>query len=97
MANYFTLTRVGETEPAKFSQIDAELCHELGVEVDDDKYVWGWYDFFGMAIAMGRTPDQIQAILNDCPGDSPEVGAKILTFLRTFYEWDAWARFGRAS
>lgn len=82
MPNCFTLTRVGETHPSTFARVDEELCRHFGEPVHETKYFAGWFDFEGMCIAMGRTPDQII-------GYAPE-RADIIEYLRTYYIWDAW-------
>ena len=91
MANYFTLTRMGESSPSQFTRIDEELCRHLGVKVDEVRWVGLWYDWIGLGIAQGRTPEKILS-LND-PED--KMGRDMLEYLRTYYEWDAWYQAGR--
>ena len=52
MANYFTLTKKGETESSKFADIDNEMCAALNKKPDTVKYYLTWYDTIGIALAV---------------------------------------------
>ena len=54
MAGNFSLTRKGESVPAKLMDVDAEFCAILGKPVDPVKWVSGWYGSIGMMLAFGR-------------------------------------------
>ena len=95
MANYFTLTRAGEVESSKFSRIDEEICRHMGAAVHETRWYIGWYDFFGLAIATGKTPEQMAGYLEDEDAESRAAGLSVLEYLRTYYEWDAWYSAGR--
>jgi hypothetical protein len=89
MPNYFTLTRVGETEPTPFARVDEEICRELGEPVDPKWYVGGWYDNIGGAIAMGKSPAWIWEQLVDTPS------RRLFEIIVSKFEWDAWCQIGR--
>ena len=55
----FSLTKKGNSEPSKFSDIDAELCSHFNQPCDPVKYLAGWYDAIGLSIALGQSIDQI--------------------------------------
>jgi hypothetical protein len=56
MPNCFTLARKEDPKtPVRFIDIDEELCKMLDVPVDEHKYVMGWYDNIGFALACGRS------------------------------------------
>ena len=85
MAAYFTLTRLGETKPSTFNRVDEELCRFFGVAVDEEKYLWHWYDTVGLGIALEHGP----ARLLEAFSESPEAVA-VIDYLRSHYEWNAW-------
>jgi len=66
MANYFTLTRKGNSEPENLAIVDAELCALNGVPVHDRKYMSmfpgheaprgaSWFDIYGLQVACGKS------------------------------------------
>lgn len=87
MPNCFSLTRKGETEPTSLSAIDEELCALLGTPVHPTRYVEGWFDSIGFALACGRSWEQIK-LFSDPREDNLR---KIITHLETNYSVDAWA------
>jgi len=95
MANYFQLTRVGETTPSTFQRVDEELCRYMGEAVHEVRWAFGWYDFFGLVIAQGKKPDQIRGYAADRDEDERNLINKICEYLQTYYEWDSWYQAGR--
>ncbi len=91
MANYFTLTRMGESSPSLFTRIDEELCRHLGMAVHETQWANHWYDWIGLGISMGMSPEKIISLTD--PDD--ERGFAMIEYLRTYYEWDAWYQAGR--
>ena len=84
MPNCFTLTRVGETEPRIFQDIDTELCTMLGVDEDPVEWVSGWYDILGLYLATGTPLDKLAACVHD------ERLSRIATYLAAHYIVNAW-------
>ena len=60
MAAYFTLTKSGEDSPTSFEAIDAHLCEYFDTPLSDTDWYQGWYDRFGIALAVGKTWDEIR-------------------------------------
>ena len=88
MPNCFTLTRKGETEPASLSAIDEELCALLKRPIHPTRYVEGWYDSIGFALACGRSWEQIKELFSSPWEDDLR---KIIVYLETNYITNAWA------
>lgn len=59
MPNCFQLTPKGATEPATLAAVDEGICALFGVPVHPVKYIFGWYDSIGFALAMGWTWERI--------------------------------------
>lgn len=91
MANYFQLTRVGESTPSEFTRVDEELCRYFGEHVDSVQWFRGWYVSIGMAFAMGDSPARIREIFGI---DDREI-LDVLDYLITYYDIDAWYSRGR--
>lgn len=91
MPNCFTLTRKGETEPARLSAIDDAMCAHFNVTPDADRYYRFWVDIEGCALACGRDWDWIRANMDDEEGSRKP----IVDFLEANYTPDCWAEIGR--
>jgi len=85
MPNYFTLTKNGNDKPSAINDIDIELCAHFGESVDDDRYFMEWYNTIGLALAMGKTWDDIIGIFE---GDM--LTLEIVVYLRENYTANAW-------
>lgn len=103
MPNCFQLLSKKTGEATRFVEIDEELCKHLGMPVDPVKWVGGWYDWVGWAIAVsGKTLPQLvqegEADVKRLAGDELEQAEfmlKVVTFLDENYTSDAWAEVGR--
>lgn len=62
MPNCFQLIRKSKIEegPVLLSEIDEELCKELGYECHPTNWLFGWFNDIGFWIATGRTWEQIR-------------------------------------
>lgn len=86
MPNYFTLTPVDGDKPAAFADIDDRMREHFGVEPDSEKFYLSWYDTVGLALALGRSWDEIKAL--DFWSDD-EIA--MIAWLSTNYTPDAWS------
>jgi len=87
MPNYFSFTRKGETKPTTFDKIDEELCALMGQPVHPTKFLYGWYDFFGEAVAVGMKLDDPR--FDKWLEGNPE-RLKIRDYLRDNFTTNAW-------
>ena len=85
MPNYFTLTKIGNDKPSAFNDIDIELCEHFNTPVDDVRYFMEWYDTIGLALAMGKTWDEMNDIFK-----GSNITLEIIAYLRKNYTADAW-------
>lgn len=102
MPNYFQLVKKGEKEPTALNAIDEELCAHLGVGVHPKKWVRGWYNAIGFALALGKSWEQMREIflppipagnvMNDEEKADREEMAKIIDYLEEHYTSSAWYR-----
>jgi hypothetical protein len=64
-----TFTRIGETVPADYYDIDAEICeHVLDTPVHDVEWGGGkldWYNSIGFALALGASPEKIKSVFKN--------------------------------
>ena len=96
MSNCFQLTRKGATEPSTLVEVDNAICANFGVEPGDDWFC-NWYNSIGLALACGRTFDQIRADCRYVDTDEAYIRAhymmltRIATFLEQNYDVYAWA------
>lgn len=84
MPNCFTLIPKGETVPAKFAEIDDKLRKAFNQPEDAEKFLWGWYDTIGLALACGKDWDWIR---EKC--ESEDLRA-VATWLEGRYDADSW-------
>ena len=92
MPNCFTLTKIGAKERSLFSDIDDEMREHFGEPPDEKKYLWCWYDTIGLALAMGKSWDDMRSW-----NDMSESFLKMVDYLEERYTSDCWAEIGRRS
>jgi hypothetical protein len=85
MPNCFTLTKKSEDKRAVFQTIDDEMRAHFGEPPDAERWLWGWYDSIGLALACGKTWDEIRKLFED----SPEL-LKVVDYLEERYVSDCW-------
>ena len=49
-------------DKAGWIALDEELCNHVGLAVDPDQWVCGWYDSFGFRLAVGMALDDPRMI-----------------------------------
>ena len=86
MPNYFKLIDKTTEKPAKFVDIDEKLCVHMGVEPHPKNYLYGWYDFIGLGLAMGKTFDELRGFVHK---DEQHIH-KVIDYLDEHYVPDAW-------
>lgn len=95
MPNYFTLTKIGESEPTPLAKIDEELCKHLGEPVDPVKYVHGWYDSIGLRLAIGDSLQDIMAYYTERRKEKDDwyykAYCEMTEYLMNNYEPNSWA------
>jgi len=87
MPNCFSLTRKSDTAagPVKLTLIDEELCAHLGVEVDENNWVHGWYNSIGFSLAMGKSFDECRETFQDS-----EVLLPVIDYLDANFTTNSW-------
>lgn len=50
----FQLFKKESDVPARFCDVDDEMCKAFGIEPDVKMYLYGWYDSIGFLIAVGH-------------------------------------------
>ena len=100
MANCFTLTRKGESKPASLQAIDDEMRVEFGEEPDAERWLWGWYDTIGFALALGRDWDQIRGKYTQDHyasdgGEFAQNTVRVIDWLEANFTANAWVEVGR--
>jgi hypothetical protein len=83
MAQYFSLTKKGETRITKLQAVDAEICIYLEIECDPVVWCNNWYNEVGFALACGKSLDW-------CRENLPHQ-EKIIDFIERYYDVDAWS------
>ena len=84
MPNCFTLIPKGTNTPARFAEIDDKLRKAFNQPEDAEKFLWGWYDTIGLALAMGKDWSWIRETF-----DSERLVA-VANWLEGRYEVDSW-------
>lgn len=82
MAAYIQFTRIGETEPTQLNEVDRILCEVLGKPVHPTKWVDGWFNIEGLALATGSTIEQLKI-------DFPT--RNIAGTLEEYFTWKCWS------
>ena len=97
MPNCFSLTRKTDGKVANLNEVDDELRRYFKEPPDAEHWLWSWYDTIGLALALGRTFDDI---IKEChenieqhPDDTKYYLRKleIAKYLSDSYTSDAWA------
>lgn len=81
----FQLTPKGSSTPAKFVDIDKEMCEHLGVPCDPGQWYAHWYDIIGLALAVGKDWEW----LREQYGEDEELGP-VVEFLAERYDAESW-------
>jgi len=92
MPNCFQLIDKTTEQAEKFSVIDDKLCAHLGVEPHPKHYYRGWYDSIGLALAVGKSFEEILATVQE-PHPTygvDEESIKIVKWLDEHYTSTAW-------
>ena len=87
MPNCFTLTPIGQTQPAELVAIDEAMCAHFNATPDTNEYYRGWVDLEGFALAMGRDWAWMRANFTR--------RGEIIAWLEAHYTPDAFATRGR--
>lgn len=82
MAACFSLTKIGETEPAVLQEVDNDMARFFGVEPDPVKWYRNWYNEVGFRLALGWSLDKITQ-------EYPE-WVSVCDWLQANYTSDAW-------
>lgn len=85
MSANFTLTRKGEFKPKALTNIDAEICEHLGIELHPENWCVNWYNTIGFSLALGCDWAEVTEIW----GDRPD-WLRVIEFLRENYTVDCW-------
>lgn len=85
MPNCFTLTKIGDKQPAILKDLDTELwIHFEGAEPENnDHWYRNWYNTVGFALALGKTIDECFELT-----DRPEEIA-VIQYLKDNYTTNA--------
>lgn len=85
MPRCFALTKKGENKPTKLQTIDDEMRAYFGELPDIENWLWNWHNRIGLALACGKTWDQIREIFED----SHEL-LRAVDYLEERYVSDCW-------
>jgi len=91
MPQVIQLTRIGESAPSKFQDIDDLMCAAFGVEPDATAWFANWYNLFCPLLACGKTFAEVRAIYDD-EEDFLDEG-RALTWLEENYTTESWREF----
>jgi hypothetical protein len=100
----FQLYPKGSDQPAKFQEIDAELCHVFNTDCHPDYYLCGWYNYIGFSLAIGKTFEEIRQTIDEgilSNNTSTKEHAwwcdirDILDYLDANYTSNAWTEIGK--
>ncbi len=97
MANCFTLTRKGESEPAKLQDVDDEMRVEFGEEPDEKYWIWHWHDTMSLGWALGLSWAQLREQWTpEADEDEDEIEfcrrmRAVIDWLDEHYVLNAWA------
>ena len=84
MPNCFTLIPKGTNTPAKFAEIDDKLRKAFNQPEDAEKFLWGWYDTIGLALACGKDWDWVR---ENCGSEDLRA---VVNWLEGRYDTDSW-------
>lgn len=88
MAGYFQLISKETKTAEPFVVVDEKLCAHLGVPVDPEKYLRGWYDAFGLTWAMCGAEEGTKILLEGY-ANSPKA-KEMLDWILEHYTVKAW-------
>ena len=83
MAVYFAPYYKGTQNKADFIDVDEAMCNYFGAPCDPKEWHRGWYNLIGLALAAGKSWDQIRFLYPDLAG--------IANWLEARYDVDSWA------
>jgi hypothetical protein len=103
MPNCFDLTRKGFNSPATLESVDRALCQYFELEYSERRYVYGWFDDIGFALACGKTfaeiIDRNQGYLEKEPNgpysEHERMMVRFAAYLNEHYIANSWAEIGR--
>jgi hypothetical protein len=87
MPSCFQLTRRGDSVPCSLRDVDDDICQNLGFAYSEDRWAANWYNFIGLALAMGHSFDYI---IDLCWKHEEWNGLRIAAYLNEHYVSDAW-------
>ena len=86
MPNYFKLISKETGEPKVFQELDNEMREHFNVPPDPEKWLYSWYDFIGLGLAMGKTFDELRGFVHE---DEKHIH-KVIDYIDERYTADAW-------
>jgi hypothetical protein len=98
MPNYIKYVRASTGQTAPLAEVDEEICAHLGIEVDPVHWCYGWFDSIGLLHSMGKSQDEILAVLAPTPTDSMSdihglaQLSSITNYIHAYYTPQAWYR-----
>lgn len=97
MPNCFQLYRKSKPEagPVPLNMIDAELCGFLNEPVHPQWYCFGWFDWIGFLLAMGKDWSYIRSTVEDWrPRDVPRA-IEVIDWFESNFTSDCFVEIGR--
>lgn len=85
MPSCFSLTPKGESEPRILQEVDDKMWVDFGGVPDPDKWFRNWYNWLGLALACGRTFEDIAETFSDMPGD-----IEVIKYIEEHYTVNSW-------
>lgn len=86
MPNCFQLTSKETGKPKNFVELDHDLCEHFGIEPNPERWLMNWYNFVGLALAMGKTFEEIRGFVDE--DETPLLD--IIDYIDERYTADAW-------
>lgn len=90
MPSCFSLTRRGDKSPAILQEIDRDICQNLGFTYSEDQWAFNWYNFIGLALAIGHS---FEYIIDLCWKHEDWESLRIAAYLNDNYSSDAWKEY----
>jgi hypothetical protein len=106
MAANFQLINKVTGQAGYFNAIDEEICAAFGWPMDEENYIFGWYNAIGWRVATGNSLDQVRSIFIGyiiealLKNDYKQVRyyttvIGILNYLTQHYTTDSWYTVGK--